>query len=137
MSDVVIVTGSRDWPNYGPIWRALSARAPGLVVHGGCDTGADEFADAWARQNQVDRYAFAARWGTRPNVDRSAGPKRNSRMLKAYPYADVFAFPLRGQTKGGTVDCMAKALNMGMRVFVLSPDLASMVQFASVVTESP
>ena len=124
MSDIVIVTGSRDWPSegYQPIWQALAWCNPSLVVHGGCkgrreNEGVDMIAARWARYMQVDQYVFEAKWGVHPNIDRSAGPKRNGRMVAAYPQATLLAFPLRGQTKGGTIDCMGRALSRGMRVF--------------------
>jgi hypothetical protein len=107
---VVIVTGSRHWSEVQHIWRALTAEAPDLVVHGGCETGADEIAERWCRRVHVDSHVFRAKW---TEQRRSAGPIRNRRMLEAYPGALVLAFPLNGP---GTRDCVVQATERGHEV---------------------
>lgn len=116
MRKVVIVTGSRNWTAYQSIFAALKVHGPNLVVHGGCESGADSWADEWCINNQVDTVTLRAKWGQRPNVDRSAGPKRNLRMLKAYPDATVLAFPLGASP--GTRGCIELARGLGMKVVV-------------------
>jgi hypothetical protein len=115
MRKVVIVTGSRNWTDGRMVFDALTDEAPHLVVHGGCESGADDFAHMWCNSSYVDEVTLRARWRVNGKLDRSAGPRRNLRMLKAYPGATVLAFPLDGP---GTRGCMATALAMGMRVKV-------------------
>jgi hypothetical protein len=116
MRKVVIVTGSRNWTDGRIVYEALESESPDLVVHGGCETGADSWADEWCINNQVDTVTLRAKWGQRPNVDRSAGPRRNLRMLKAYPGATVLAFPLGASP--GTRGCIELARGLGMKVVV-------------------
>jgi hypothetical protein len=107
---VVIVTGSRHWSEVQHIWRALDAERPDLVVHGGCETGADDIAERWCRRRQIDSHAMRAKWTAQRNA---AGPRRNRRMLEAYPGAAVLAFPLDGP---GTRDCIRQATELGHEV---------------------
>lgn len=118
VSLTIIVTGSRKWPSYLSVWQALARHAPDLVVHGGCPLGADDMAELWCRRMQVDSYPMRAKWGARPNIDRSAGVVRNERMLCAHPLALVLAFPFGGP---GTADCIRRAQKKGMRLEVIEP----------------
>lgn len=113
---VVIVTGSRNWENQRLVWAALDDHKPDLVVHGGCESGADEHADRWAKRRQVDTRVFRAKWGTGFKRDHGAGPRRNTQMLDAYPEAIVLAFPQGGP---GTADCMSKARERRMQIEVV------------------
>lgn len=121
---VVVVTGSRKLTDYPRVWRELDELRPSLVVHGGCYvgvrprvcSGADYWAHRWCAQTDTDERIYRARWALE---GRSAGPKRNQRMLEAcLPFQDaiVLAFPEGGP---GTADCMRRArrLNMPVRVF--------------------
>jgi hypothetical protein len=112
---VVIVTGSRNWPSPELVWGALDIANPDLVVHGACPTGADAFAKAWARKRRVRQEPFYAHWREEGS---SAGPRRNQRMLEAYPDALVLAFPHGGP---GTADCMRRARKLGMHVEIFKP----------------
>jgi hypothetical protein len=76
----VIVTGSRDWDDARTI-RLMLARynGPGTVlVHGGCPTGADAIADAFARENGWTVEVHPADW----SKGKSAGPRRNREMAE-------------------------------------------------------
>jgi len=122
--DEVIVTGARLWPRmaYPVIWQVLAAHNPKLVVHGGCVEGADEMAERWARNNDVDSRIVRARWtaDTGGKLDRSAGPRRNRRMLELFPDRSVLAFPY-GNSKG-TGDCIRQAVELGHPVLVFGTD---------------
>lgn len=48
------------------------------VVHGGCPSGADAHADAWAVGNVLVPVVFRADWATH---GRAAGPLRNRSMI--------------------------------------------------------
>lgn len=85
---------------------ALHADIPfSLLIHGGA-TGVDSQAGCWAYANQVPIKVYRAAWrkpdGTR---DRSAGPRRNARMLHEEQPDLVVAFP-GGK---GTADMVRRA----------------------------
>ena len=117
----VLVTGSRDWTDPAPIYRALYyqrmiAGERGLIiVHGDCATGADAIADRWGRQfypgtTTLERYP--ADW---KRHGKGAGPMRNQVMVNLG--ADVcLAFPFPDSR--GTRDCMRRAEEAGIRVEV-------------------
>ena len=91
----IIVTGSRAFPERGPVWDRLSALREQygcfILVHGGCSTGADAYASQWAAAHpECPEEVFKADWSAQ---GKNAGPIRNRRMVEAG--ADmVLAFPL-------------------------------------------
>ncbi|MFI9591023.1 SLOG family protein [Nonomuraea sp. NPDC052265] len=120
----VIVTGSRDWPDWGAVCRALDLALtiaqdwgqPLTVVHGGCETGADAMAAAWVRIMRDDldmpviERTFEAEW---ERFGKRAGPMRNRRMIEAG--ADyVIAFNLNDSR--GTSGTIALAEAAGIPV---------------------
>jgi hypothetical protein len=120
---IVIVTGSRRWPSYLPVWAVLDAHAPTLVVHGAC-IGVDGMAESWCKGREVDYHGMPARWTgqtrDRSRLDRGAGHARNRRMLLAYPGALVLAFPLGASP--GTRGCIRMALEHSHPVKVFDLD---------------
>jgi hypothetical protein len=97
---VVIVCGGRDYRDRARVFAALDrahAREPiTLVVHGACEdpktrmlSGADRWADEWARERGVDVEPHPANWDL---WKRSAGPMRNSQMARAGAHGCI-AFP--------------------------------------------
>jgi hypothetical protein len=90
----IMVTGSRDWEDAALIervldkWRTRSA-LPLVLIHGGCPTGADNLADAWARKHGVRVQRFPAQWA---RYGRRAGPRRNAEMVKLPALSVVCAF---------------------------------------------
>lgn len=104
----IIVTGGRNYEDEAKVFAVLSALNPSVVIHGDC-TGADEFAHEWAYAVNCAVKTFPADWA---NEGRSAGPKRNARMLDAHPNALVIAFP----GGAGTANCVSQALARGMLV---------------------
>ncbi|MBT2477613.1 DUF2493 domain-containing protein [Streptomyces sp. ISL-94] len=81
----ILVTGSRNWTDIGTIRRALDeayAFTPAdhefVLAHGGCPTGADAIAHAWADRTGVTIDIFIADWA---NHGKAAGPRRNARMV--------------------------------------------------------
>jgi hypothetical protein len=117
---IVIVTGSRAWPNYAVVWRALADHSPTLVVHGACPLGADAMAERWCKRMEVDYRGMPARWQTGSGVNKRAGHQRNRRMLETYPGVLVFAFP-HGPSPG-TRNCMSVAVDLGHPLWVFDMD---------------
>lgn len=96
----IIVTGSRDWRDRYVVYRALDQAVTDLngwltpdpygntipdprkvtVVHGGCPSGADRYADDWAVGSLLEPVVFHADWATH---GRGAGPLRNRSMIDA------------------------------------------------------
>lgn len=111
----VIVTGSREWADPDRIYKALFDARPSLVIQGGCHTGADMYARAWARVQRVPCKSYDANW---QKHGRRAGPLRNGLMLRSHPDALVLAFPLDGP---GTKDCVRQAKRAGMHVIEFPP----------------
>jgi hypothetical protein len=114
----VLVTGSRDWPDKAPIYRALYfqriiAGDDGMiVVHGACPTGADAIADHWAHHfypDHVKAEPHPANW----DLGKKAGPLRNQAMVDLG--ADIcLGFPM--PSSRGTYDCMQRARAAGIQV---------------------
>lgn len=105
----ILITGSRHWDNHGAIRRAL-ADLPGdaTIVHGGCPTGADAYADKIARMFGLAVEVHPADWGTH---GRAAGPIRNQHMVDLG--ADLcLAFP--DTYSRGTWDCVRRARAAGI-----------------------
>lgn len=76
------------------------------VVHGDCPTGADYFADQWARDNDFGDFieAHPALWET---YGRSAGPRRNQNMVNS-GVEMCLAF-IKNESRGAT-DCLDRAI---------------------------
>lgn len=86
------------------------------LVHGGA-RGADRLADLWGRQNGavIARAVYPADWfpnGRSGGLDRSAGVRRNQKMLDAEKPDRVIAFP-GGK---GTADMVTRARAAGVEV---------------------
>lgn len=111
MKKEVIVTGGRDYDDEIMLCDTLDFLQPTLVVQGGAN-GADNMARQWAEDNNVECVTIEADWA---NHGKSAGPKRNLRMLKAYPNAVVLAFP-GGK---GTQNCIDTAVSLNRLVLMI------------------
>jgi hypothetical protein len=115
----ILVTGSRWWSDRKAVFDALD-RAKGdlppsevMIIHGDA-TGADSFADQWARKNCAPRAVFPADWR---RFGKSAGPIRNRQMLKETKPDLVLAFPK--ETSRGTWDMVNIARDAGVIVEVV------------------
>lgn len=122
----VIVTGSRDLTNRQKfskqeldefktyvfsILDGNHALCPiTLLVEGGAE-GLDYLAKTWARSRNIKVETVEAEWHIH---GKSAGPKRNRKMLTDYPDARVLGFPM-GESRG-TRNCMKQARDLGMNV---------------------
>ena len=94
--------------------RVLDASGATAIIHGGAK-GADGWADFWARMNAVPCMEYVACWypkGIKGGLDKSAGPKRNQRMIDEGKPDLVIAFP-GGK---GTADMVRRAKSAGIPV---------------------
>jgi len=134
----ILVTGSRDFNDYGAVARALTVaidelkyRFPDdkriIVMHGaarGADALAKEFVNKTERTFRSHGYTiqevgYPARWNKH---GKQAGPIRNALMVGKMPDL-VLAFFLRGATNYGTTDCHTKAKIAGLETKVIWGDL--------------
>lgn len=112
----VLVCGGRQFDDWYLMKRFLDGLHLGserfsVVIHG-CARGADEMAEKWARQADVDFLRFYADW---EKDGRAAGPIRNARMLTEGRPDLVIAFP-GGK---GTADMISRARKAGVKVMVV------------------
>jgi len=81
------------------------------LAHGDCD-GADKLAKEWAVARGVEQIPYEITQAEWKEIGRSAGPKRNGRMLKIEQPQLVIAFP----GGSGTRDLVRQARRMNFRV---------------------
>ena len=113
----VLVTGGRGYPDREAVFSRLATcrqvvARRGLkliVIHGDCPTGADHWAALWCRREGINERRYPAQWNLH---GRSAGPRRNQRMLDEEQPGLVLAFP-GGR---GTADLVRKAHTAGVLV---------------------
>ena len=111
----ILVCGGRRFHDSEAVSTALNEHHPTIVIHGGCGTGADAHAYAWARWNNVKQWIFRADW----SLGRKAGPLRNQDMLDTAKPDLVLAFP-GGR---GTADMVRRAKAAGVTVIEIErPD---------------
>lgn len=109
----IVVTGSRDWgpDRYRQVYRALSGLSPHLdQVIVGDARGVDDLAAQCCRVLGIPCLEEEAAWS---RFGRSAGPKRNSRMLDHQP-DQVWWFHDNFQYSKGTKDCVLQAQRRGI-----------------------
>lgn len=127
----MLVTGSRAWPDPRAVRLALhgvvleirqDATKRGVtprivVVHGACPTGADAYADAWARWHSdccdIEVETHRADWR---KYGRAAGPIRNEHMVSLGAWR-VLAFPF--MQSRGTANCIQLADEAGLDVRII------------------
>lgn len=104
----VIVCGGRDYQDRAKVFESLDRlhQEKGItcVIHGDCRTGADRFADEWAKERGVDVQRYQADW---IRLGRAAGPVRNQVMRDEAKADGVVAFP-GGR---GTADMCRRAVD--------------------------
>lgn len=87
---IALVCGGRDFKDRNLVWRILDMMIIDLLVHGDCRTGADFFADLWARNRRQKVRSYPAEWDKHGN---RAGPIRNAFMFEDSKPNIVIAFP--------------------------------------------
>ncbi|AKL88232.1 hypothetical protein GMA3_55 [Gordonia phage GMA3] len=113
----IVITGSRFWEDDVIIPYAIEQIVAGcsgkpVIIQGECPYGgADLIAKNYAERRGYKIESFEPEW----KDGKVLGPQRNKRMLEAG--ADiVLAFPFPNSR--GTVDCVKKAMEMGIPVKV-------------------
>lgn len=117
----ICVTGSRHWTNHQLVEAVLSAYLPSHDLHVGDARGADALALTYARRIGVNGRVYRAHWDSE---GKSAGPRRNERMLDTAGPAILIAFRLRDSASGarGTDHCIASAKRRGIPVILIEGD---------------
>lgn len=119
----VLVCGSREWKNRDAIWRELKKLPGGTIIVHGAARGADRMAGEIGRLLGFEVRPYPADWDK--DGRKSAGPIRNSRMLKTeHPDRDgvyidrvlAFAVDFSKKAAPGTNDMMSKARSAGIPV---------------------
>lgn len=88
---ILLVCGGRDFKDRNLVWKLLDLMLFDVLVHGACPTGADFFADLWAKNRRTVKVkAYPAEWDKH---GRSAGMYRNAFMLEDAKPNFVIAFP--------------------------------------------
>ena len=98
----ILVTGSRDWDDAKQVSDALLDATkdicePITLVSGACPTGADKFAEDYAKLWGWTIERYPADWNT---YGRSAGPIRNKVMVESNP--DICLAFIKNNSKGAS-----------------------------------
>ena len=98
----VLVCGGRNFADKELVFKTLDKvldkfGGSFILVHGGCKTGADKFADDWAKSREIPHWCFPAEW---KKFGKKAGPIRNKRMRDTAKPDQCIAFEGGDGTKG-------------------------------------
>lgn len=108
----ILVCGGRNFSNRDLVFRELNRLRKTAVIDAvieGNASGIDRIAGYWARKHRIKNIKFPADWKT---YGRSAGPRRNEKMLLEGKPDLVVAFP-GGK---GTVDMVRRAQSANVPV---------------------
>ncbi len=109
---VVLVCGGRDYSDVNHLTLFLDTQniaTPITTLIAGGARGADTLAEHWARSRGIQTAIYTAQW---ERYGRSAGPRRNSDMLRDGKPNLVIAFP----GGAGTENMIRQSLEAGVRV---------------------
>lgn len=114
----VIVCGGRNYLNIDKVFAALDKANPDVIITGACPTGADQYAERWAKANQRNYIGFPARWDKH---GKSAGPRRNQSIIefvkRYFPeYWSCITFPGGAGTADMVGRCMANEIQVIVEV---------------------
>lgn len=105
----VIICGSRTWNDSGLIRKLLEVLPKGTTVVAGGAKGADRIAEVEARRMEIPVEVYPAKWDEH---GKSAGYRRNERMLELDNVTHVFAFR-KGEVSKGTDHMISLAKKAG------------------------
>lgn len=132
----VLITGSRDWDDFGAICDhldayALSAEAKReelILIHGACWTGADELVNRWLCLREIEQSAAGIREDRHPadwaKFGKRAGYVRNQQMVDQQP--DVCLAFIRNDSRGASMTA-GLAEKAGVRTIRIPYDLKTEV----------
>lgn len=115
----LLVCGGRDYADADTVARTLDRvlreRGIAVLIHGAAG-GADTLAAEWAKARGVPVLAFKVKDWRRPDgsIDKSAGPRRNQRMLDEGKPTACVAFP---PGPSGTYDMIRRCEAAGVPVW--------------------
>ncbi len=115
----ILICGGRDFPHECRVWDWIRENVhpkQDIVIHGGCPTGADKFADDACNFFQIATLVFKPDWRNGPK----GGPERNQRMIDEGRPDRVVAFWNGGSP--GTFDMLKRASKAGIRYTILIQD---------------
>ena len=114
----IVVTGSRDWNSWGPIYTAFNVLCLGVsdVLGHGNQRGADKMAGKVAKNYGMVVRPFDADW---EQFGKNAGPIRNGEMLSQIKPHLVLAFHNDISHSKGTKDCVRRARELDIPVLVI------------------
>lgn len=111
----ILICGDRKWINIEIIKRRLlKLPSNSIIIEGGCD-GVDLLARAIALDISLEVVEFPAAWG---KYGKSAGPKRNIKMLDTKPHL-LIAFHNDIKNSKGTKHIVGEARKRGIEVEVI------------------
>lgn len=120
----IIVCGGRHFDNYNSLDNLMDQVLSDLdlnfdeieIISGHC-SGADQLGELYANRNNVSCTIFPAQWGT---YGKSAGPIRNSEMIKYAAESDVpVVVAFVSQNTKGTNDTINKAKRQNFHVYTM------------------
>jgi hypothetical protein len=111
--NVVLVCGSRDWPDPEAIRKRLAKLPRGTIIIHGAARGADQQAATAARALGLSEYPYPVKWRQNGRYNPSAAFERNLSMLDRKPDL-VIAFQRNGS--GGTQHTIDNARKRGIEV---------------------
>lgn len=117
----ILFCGDRHWRHRGLIRRVMLMAKPDVVIEGEAP-GADTIAREIAESLGIPVEKFHASW---EKQGKSAGPRRNQRMLDAGKPTEVFAFHNDMPHSTGTAHMVHIALKAGIPVTLFTTERAT------------
>lgn len=121
----ILICGDRNWSNREVIKNYIYSLSIYTVIIEGEARGADTIAREIAEERGMTVLKYSAKWERYGN---SAGPIRNSEMLKDGKPSMVVAFHDDLSKSKGTIDTLKKAHNKGIFCVVVDSN-SRMVEF--------
>ena len=115
MPERILICGDRNWSDYEMIDKFISSLPKDSIVINGVAKGADLAGDKAAKQYGFEVLEFPADWA---QFSRSAGPIRNSQILREGKPTRVVAYHNDLQNSRGTKHMVSISLKKGVPVYL-------------------
>jgi hypothetical protein len=115
-AEYVLVTGGRNYGDWGRVYSVLDDINPERVIHGGA-SGADRWAHEWSVTRQRDEEVHRAEWSRH---GKAAGPIRNTHMalvLENYRSEGAKVLVVSFPGGRGTAHMTSQARQLGLPVY--------------------